>query len=159
MIRRIIQPGWGRIFLRSDLIVSFGLVVILLVMVIPIPPFLLDMFLALNITVALMIMIVTLYVQKSLEFSIFPTVLLISTLFRLSLNVASTRLILLNGDSGEFAAGKVIQSFGQFVVGGNYVVGSVIFLILVLINFKRLLKRPTFMAPWTALANLFGETP
>lgn len=140
MIRRIIQPGWGRIFLKSDLIVSFGLVVILLVMVIPIPPFLLDMFLALNITVSLMIMIVTLYVQKSLEFSIFPTVLLITTLFRLSLNVASTRLILLNGDAGEFAAGKVIQSFGQFVVGGNYVVGSVIFLILVLINFVVITK-------------------
>jgi flagellar biosynthesis protein FlhA len=140
MIREINLQGWGRTFLRSDVFVSFGLVVILLVMIIPIPPFLLDMFLALNITVALMIMIITLYVQKSLEFSIFPTVLLITTLFRLSLNVASTRLILLNGDAGEFAAGKVIQSFGQFVVGGNYVVGIVIFLILVLINFVVITK-------------------
>ena len=140
MIREITQMGWTRIFLRSDLFVSFGLVVILLVMVIPIPPFLLDIFLALNISVALMIMIITLYVQKSLEFAIFPTVLLITTLFRLSLNVASTRLILLNGDSGEFAAGKVIQSFGQFVVGGNYVVGVVVFLILVIINFVVITK-------------------
>jgi flagellar biosynthesis protein FlhA len=140
MIKEITLHGWCRTFLRSDLFVSFGLVVILLVMIIPIPPFLLDMFLALNITVALIIMIITLYVQKSLEFSIFPTVLLITTLFRLSLNVASTRLILLNGDAGEFAAGKVIQSFGQFVVGGNYVVGIVIFLILVLINFVVITK-------------------
>ena len=140
MIREIKWQGWSRILLRIDLLVSFGLVVILLVMIIPIPPILLDMFLALNITVALMIMIITLYVQKSLEFSIFPTVLLITTLFRLSLNVASTRLILLNGDSGEFAAGKVIQSFGQFVVGGNYVVGIVLFLILVLINFVVITK-------------------
>jgi flagellar biosynthesis protein FlhA len=82
-----------------------------------------------------MILIITLYVQRSLEFSIFPTVLLVTTLFRLSLNVASTRLILLQGHTGEFAAGKVIQSFGQFVVGGNYVVGIVVFLILVVINF------------------------
>ncbi|MCF8105408.1 MAG: FHIPEP family type III secretion protein, partial [Desulfohalobiaceae bacterium] len=135
MIARMMQQRWDRLFLRSDVFVSLGLVVILLVMIIPMPAMLLDMFLALNITVALMILIITLYVQKSLEFSIFPTVLLVTTLFRLSLNVASTRLILLNGDSGEFAAGKVIQSFGQFVVGGNYVVGIVIFLILVVINF------------------------
>ncbi|MFW6054758.1 MAG: flagellar biosynthesis protein FlhA [Thermodesulfobacteriota bacterium] len=135
MIARMMQQRWDRLFLRSDVFVSLGLVVILLVMIIPMPAMLLDMFLALNITVALMILIITLYVQKSLEFSIFPTVLLITTLFRLSLNVASTRLILLNGDTGEFAAGKVIQSFGQFVVGGNYVVGIVIFLILVVINF------------------------
>lgn len=135
MISEMIHQRWDRVLLRSDVLVSFGLVVILLVMIIPMPPLLLDMFLALNITVALMILIITLYVQKSLEFSIFPTVLLISTLFRLSLNVASTRLILLHGDTGEFAAGKVIQSFGQFVVGGNYVVGIVVFLILVVINF------------------------
>lgn len=140
MISENLRQGWNRILLRSDLLVSFGLVVILLIMVIPIPPFFLDMFLALNITVALMIMIITLYVQKSLDFAIFPTVLLITTLFRLSLNVASTRLILLNGDAGEFAAGKVIQSFGQFVVGGNYVVGIVLFLILVLINFVVITK-------------------
>ena len=140
MISENLRQGWNRILLRSDLLVSFGLVVILLIMVIPIPPFFLDMFLALNITVALMIMIITLYVQKSLDFEIFPTVLLITTLFRLSLNVASTRLILLNGDAGEFAAGKVIQSFGHFVVGGNYVVGIVLFLILVLINFVVITK-------------------
>ncbi len=135
MFKNFIDARWDRVFLRSDVLVSLGLVIILLVMIIPMPPILLDMFLALNITVALTILIITLYVHKSLEFAIFPTVLLLTTLFRLSLNVASTRLILLHGDTGEFAAGKVIQSFGQFVVGGNYVVGIVIFLILVVINF------------------------
>ena len=135
MFKNFIDARWDRVFLRSDVLVSLGLVIILLVMIIPMPPILLDMFLALNITLALMILIITLYVHKSLEFAIFPTVLLLTTLFRLSLNVASTRLILLHGDTGEFAAGKVIQSFGQFVVGGNYVVGIVIFLILVVINF------------------------
>ncbi len=140
MIGELKNQRWDRIFLRSDVMVSLGLVMILLVMIIPMPPFLLDLFLSLNITVALMILIITLYVQRSLEFSIFPTVLLVTTLFRLSLNVASTRLILLRGDVGEFAAGKVIQSFGQFVVGGNYVVGIVVFLILVVINFVVITK-------------------
>ena len=135
MMKAMMLQRWSQLLFRSDVLVSLGLVVILLVMIIPMPPMLLDLFLALNITVALMILIITLYVQKSLEFSIFPTVLLITTLFRLSLNVASTRLILLHGDTGEFAAGKVIQSFGAFVVGGNYVVGIVVFLILVVINF------------------------
>ncbi len=140
MFEKFFDNRWSRVFFRSDLAVSLGLVIILLVMVIPIPPLLLDMFLALNVTVALMIMITTLYVKKSLEFSIFPTILLITTLFRLSLNVASTRLILLHGEAGESAAGNVIQAFGQFVVGGNYVVGIVIFLILVLINFVVITK-------------------
>ena len=135
MIAAMIEKRWDRLLMRSDVMVSLGLVTILLVMIIPMPPMLLDLFLALNITIALMIMIITLYVEKSLEFSIFPTVLLLTTLFRLSLNVASTRLILLYGDTGPLAAGKVIQSFGQFVVGGNYVVGIVVFLILVVINF------------------------
>ena len=134
MIREMVRQRFGLLF-SSDVAVSFGLVLILLVMIIPMPALLLDLFLALNITVALMILIITVYVEKPLEFAIFPPVLLVTTLFRLSLNVASTRLILLNGDMGAAAAGKVIQSFGQFVVGGNYVVGVVIFLILVVINF------------------------
>jgi len=135
MIRDLLHERWERILLRSDVFVSLGLVMILLVMIVPLPPMLLDLLLALNITTALMILIITLYVHRSLEFSVFPTVLLVATLLRLSLNVASTRLILLQGHTGEFAAGKVIQSFGQFVVGGNYVVGIVVFLILVIINF------------------------
>ncbi len=121
--------------LRSDIAVSMGLVVILLVMIIPLPTYLLDLLLTLNITTALLILIITLYIRHSLEFAIFPNILLICTLFRLSLNVASTRLILLHGDTGPMAAGQVIYSFGQFVVGGDYVVGVVVFIILVVINF------------------------
>ncbi len=126
--------------LRSDAIVAFGLVTILMVMIIPLPTMLLDIFLSLNITVALLILIIGLYTVRPLDFAGFPAILLATTLFRLSLNVASTRLILLNGEKGPAAAGTVIQSFGQFVVGGNYVVGIVIFVILVVINFMVITK-------------------
>ena len=125
---------------RSDVMASLGLVSILMIMIIPLPSILLDLFLSMNITIALLIMIVSLYTVKAIDFSIFPSILLTTTLFRLSLNVASTRLILLHGDEGSVAAGTVIQSFGQFVVGGNYVVGIVIFAILVLINFMVITK-------------------
>ncbi|MBU0943432.1 MAG: flagellar biosynthesis protein FlhA [Proteobacteria bacterium] len=125
---------------RSDVMAAFGLVGILMIMIVPLPSLLLDLFLSVNITVALLILIISLYTIKATDFSIFPAVLLATTLFRLSLNVASTRLILLQGDQGPSAAGSVIQSFGQFVVGGNYVVGLVIFIILVLINFMVITK-------------------
>ncbi|WP_305045766.1 FHIPEP family type III secretion protein, partial [Geoalkalibacter sp.] len=126
--------------MRNDVIVALGLVAILLVMIIPLPTILLDLFLSLNITVALLILVIGLYTVRALDFAIFPAILLVTTLFRLSLNVASTRLILLNGDQGPQAAGTVIASFGQFVVGGNYVVGIVIFTILVVINFMVITK-------------------
>lgn len=135
MIQALIANRWSELIFRSDILVALGLVTILLVMIIPLPPMLLDILLSLNITTGLLILIITLYTTRSLEFAIFPTVLLGTTLFRLSLNVASTRLILLQGDTGPLAAGKVIFSFGQFVVGGNYVVGIVVFMILVAINF------------------------
>ncbi|HTP66857.1 MAG TPA: flagellar biosynthesis protein FlhA, partial [Geobacteraceae bacterium] len=106
----------------------------------PLPSFLLDIFLAGNMTIALSILLVGLYTEKPLDFSVFPSLLLVTTLFRLSLNIASTRLILLHGNEGPDAAGAVIMSFGQFVVGGNYVVGGVIFLILVIINFVVITK-------------------
>ncbi|HKL24782.1 MAG TPA: flagellar biosynthesis protein FlhA, partial [Desulfuromonadales bacterium] len=127
-------------FLRSDLLVSFGLVTILMLMIIPLPPLILDLFLSLSITVSLLILIVSLYTVRPLDFAIFPSLLLTTTLLRLSLNVASTRLILMRGHEGPAAAGSVIRSFGQFVVGGDYVVGIVIFLILVLINFMVITK-------------------
>ncbi len=136
----IMQRDWRATLLRSDVLVAVGLVSILMLMILPVPPMLLDIFLSLNITVALLILIISLYTNKALDFAIFPTILLITTLFRLSLNVASTRLILLRGDEGPSAAGSVIQSFGQFVVGGNYVVGIVIFVILVTINFMVITK-------------------
>jgi flagellar biosynthesis protein FlhA len=131
---------WTEKIMRSDVMVALGLVVILLVMIIPLPSLLIDVLLSMSITLALLIMIVSLYTKRALDFAVFPSVLLAATLFRLSLNVASTRLILLRGDEGPGAAGAVIQSFGQFVVGGNYVVGLVVFTILVIINFLVITK-------------------
>ena len=126
---------WRELVRRSDIWASFGLFGIIMLMIIPLPPIVLDLCLAINITLAILILVISLYTTKAPEFSIFPSVLLVTTLFRLSLNVASTRLILLHGHEGIDAAGSVIQSFGQFVVGGSYVVGMVIFIILVIINF------------------------
>ncbi|PLX91407.1 MAG: flagellar biosynthesis protein FlhA [Desulfuromonas sp.] len=140
MFEAMAENKWFRLIVRSDIMVSLGLVMVLMLMIIPLPPVLLDIFLSLNITLALLILIISLYTAKSVEFAVFPAVLLATTLFRLSLNVASTRLILLHGEEGPSAAGSVIMSFGQFVVGGNYVVGLVIFIILVLINFMVITK-------------------
>lgn len=120
----------SNILKNNDIVLAIGLVVIVCMMVIPLPAPLLDILLTINISLAVVILLVCLYTQEPLDYSSFPTVLLIATLFRLGLNVSSTRLILLQGQ-----AGNVINSFGEFVVGGNYVVGAVIFCILVLINF------------------------
>lgn len=124
----------------GDIFMPFIVVGILIVMIIPVPATLLDIFLTMSITLALIILLVSLYIKEPLDFSTFPSVLLISTLFRLSLNVASTRRILLHGAEGEDAAGAVIMSFGQFVVGGNFIIGMIIFLILVIINFVVITK-------------------
>ncbi len=140
MLANVLPNDWKESLLRSDVIVALGLVTILLVMIIPLPSFLLDIFLSMNITLSLLILIIALYTLRALDFAIFPSLLLATTLFRLSLNVASTRLILLHGNEGPGAAGSVIQSFGQFVVGGNYVVGIVVFTILVIINFMVITK-------------------
>jgi flagellar biosynthesis protein FlhA len=121
---------------NSELAIAFGLMVILGVMVVPLPPFVLDIFLAFSIAVSVAILLMSIYASKPLDFSTFPSILLITTLLRLSLNVASTRNILLNGASeGTAAAGEIIQAFGEFVVGGNYAVGIILFIILVVINF------------------------
>lgn len=124
----------------ADVFMPFIVVGILIVMILPVPAVLLDIFLTISITLALIILLVSLYIKEPLDFSTFPSVLLIATLFRLSLNVASTRRILLHGAEGEDAAGAVIMSFGQFVVGGNFVVGFIVFLILVIINFVVITK-------------------
>ena len=124
----------------SDALVMLGVIAILMVMIIPLPSFILDFLLATNITLSIIVILMAMYTIKPLDFDIFPTLLLVATLFRLSLNVASTRLILLHGSEGAMAAGKVIKSFGSFVVGGNYVVGLVVFAILVLINFVVITK-------------------
>ena len=109
--------------------------VILLMMIIPLAPFLLDMMFTFNICLAMVVLLAVIYSRKPLDFAAFPTILLISTLLRLSLNVASTRVVLLNGHTGTDSAGQVIKAFGDFVVGGNYTVGFVVFIILVIINF------------------------
>ena len=116
------------------------IVMILSMMVLPLPPFLLDILFTFNIALAIMVLLVAMNTTKPLDFAVFPTVLLISTLLRLSLNVASTRVVLLEGHTGPDAAGKVIESFGHFLVGGNYAVGIIVFIILVVINFVVITK-------------------
>nr|MBL8456510.1 flagellar biosynthesis protein FlhA [Zoogloeaceae bacterium] len=111
------------------------IITVLSMMVLPLPPFALDLFFTFNIAMAVMVMLVAMYTRKPLDFSVFPTVLLITTLMRLALNVASTRVVLLEGHTGTDAAGKVIEAFGHFLVGGNTAIGLVVFVILVLINF------------------------
>ena len=120
----------------ADIGMVVSVIGVLITMILPVPPILLDFLLALNITLAIIVLITTMYTVKPLDFSIFPPLLLVLTLFRLSVNVASTRLILLRGSEGPEAAGSVIMAFGNFVVGGNYAVGLVIFIILVIVNFK-----------------------
>lgn len=125
---------------NSDILVPVAIVSMLIFMVIPLPTILLDLLLSLSITLSLVIILVSTYIHSPLEFSSFPTVLLLVTLFRLSLNIATTRMILLHGDQGTMAAGRVIKAFGSFVVGGNYVVGAIVFVILVVINFVVITK-------------------
>ena len=126
---------------NSDLVIGVGILMILVVMIIPIPPFLLDLFLAFTLSLSIVILLIAMYSKRPLDFSTFPTVLLIATLFRLSLNVATTRNILLRGGSeGTSAAGEIIRSFGEFVVEGNFVVGIIVFAILVIINFMVITK-------------------
>lgn len=125
---------------NSDIFMAAGIVSVLLLMIIPLTPGFLDFLLVISISISLTILLIGIYVTKPLDFSIFPTVLLMTTIYRLALNLASSRLILLNGSEGADAAGHVIEAFGQFVVGGNQIVGLVIFLILNVINFVVITK-------------------
>lgn len=122
------------------LTIPIALIGILSILLFPMPTPLLDICLAVNICISLIILFVSLYMEKPLEFSSFPALLLVTTLFRLSMNVAATRLVLLNGDQGLSAAGEVIRAFGEFVIGGNYVIGAVIFLLITLVNIKVITK-------------------
>ncbi|MCL1939324.1 MAG: flagellar biosynthesis protein FlhA [Desulfovibrionaceae bacterium] len=119
---------------QGDLLLAGGVVVILVVMLIPMPTLVLDFLLCVSISLSLLILVTSMFMVSPLEFSIFPSLLLVTTLLRLALNVASTRLILMHGDKGTDAAGSVIQAFGEFVVGGSYVIGAVIFMILFILN-------------------------
>ncbi|WP_136255299.1 flagellar biosynthesis protein FlhA [Onishia niordana] len=116
------------------------IIMILSMMILPLPPFALDLFFTFNIALAVMVLLVSMFTQKPLDFAAFPAVLLFTTLLRLSLNVASTRVVLMEGHNGGDSAGKVIEAFGQFLVGGNFAVGLVVFLILVIINFMVITK-------------------
>ncbi len=131
-IEPIEQPQFIK---HPDIVISLGVVAILMVMLLPLPRFVLDLLLSFDITLSVIILLVGLQVRRPIEFSVFPSILLVITLFRLSLNIASTRLILLHGNEGAGAAGEVIRAFGNFIVGGNYTVGLVVFSILVIINF------------------------
>jgi flagellar biosynthesis protein FlhA len=126
--------NYKRFTSQGDLLLAGGVVMTLFVMLVPLPTIILDVLLAFSISFSLVILITSMFMTSPLEFSIFPSVLLVTTLLRLALNVASTRLILLHGDQGTGAAGKVIQAFGEFVVGGNFAIGAVIFLILFILN-------------------------
>lgn len=116
------------------------ILMILSMMVLPLPPFILDLLFTFNMALSIMVLLVAMFTQRTLEFAAFPTILLFSTLLRLSLNVASTRVILLDGHTGGAAAGRVIEAFGHFLVGGNFAIGIVVFIILVLINFMVITK-------------------
>jgi flagellar biosynthesis protein FlhA len=132
-----LAKGWSATFLPglSEMAIPIALIAIIVALITPMPPFLLDFLLAIDIMLSVIVLMVSVYIARPVEFTVFPTTLLILTLFRLALNVSSSRLILLNGNSGTSAAGEVINSFGNFVVGGNYIVGVVIFLILIAIQY------------------------
>ena len=144
-----LQGFLGRLNIRQ-MLAPLLIVLILSMMVLPLPPFVLDVFFTFNIAISVMVLLVAMYTMRPLDFSIFPTVLLVTTLLRLSLNVASTRIILLQGHNGPDAAGKVIEAFGHFLVGGNYAVGIVVFIILTLINFIVITKGAGRIAEVTA---------
>jgi flagellar biosynthesis protein FlhA len=130
----------GSLLKRSDIGLAVGMMAILVVLILPLPSILLDFALAISITFSVLILMTSLFIQAPLEFSAFPTVLLIATMLRLALNLASTRLILAHGHEGTSAAGHVIQAFGNFVMGGNFVIGIIVFTILVIVNFVVITK-------------------
>jgi flagellar biosynthesis protein FlhA len=130
----------GAMVRRGDIALALGILTILVVLILPLPSFVLDLFLAISITLSILILMTSLFIQTPLEFSAFPTTLLISTMLRLSLNLASTRLILSHGHEGTAAAGHVIEAFGSFVMGGNFVIGIIVFAILVTVNFVVITK-------------------
>ncbi|MCZ8102752.1 MAG: flagellar biosynthesis protein FlhA [Burkholderiales bacterium] len=134
------RDGLTRLARRSDIGLALGVIGILVVLIFPLPAFVLDLLLALSIILSVLILMTALFIEEPLQFSSFPTVLLIATMFRLALNLASTRLILSHGHEGTHAAGEVIQAFGNFVMGGNFVIGVVVFAILLIVNFVVITK-------------------
>src|SRR3954451_12605711 len=119
----------------GQLSVPIAVLAIVIALITPLPSFILDILIVINIMMSVIVMMVAMHILRPVDFSVFPTTLLLLTLFRLSLNVSSARLILLNGNSGTSAAGSLIEAFGSFVVGGNYIIGAVIFLVLIAIHY------------------------
>jgi flagellar biosynthesis protein FlhA len=150
-------PGLGAVidvFKRGELALAIGMMTILVVLILPLPSVFLDMFLAVSIILSVLILMTALFIQAPLEFSSFPTVLLISTMLRLALNLASTKLILSHGHEGTAAAGHVIEAFGNFVMSGNFVIGIIVFTILVIVNFVVITKGSGRIAEVAARFNL-----
>ena len=132
--------------MRGEIALAVGVLGILAIMLVPLPPLLLDMLLAMSIILSILVLMTALMIKKPLEFTAFPSVLLMATLLRLALNIASSRLILANGQSGEHAAGEVIAAFAQFVMGGEFVIGVIVFAILVIVNFVVITRGSTRIA-------------
>ncbi|MCK5554816.1 MAG: FHIPEP family type III secretion protein, partial [Alphaproteobacteria bacterium] len=126
--------------MKGDVALALGIVAILAVLILPLPTWLLDISLALSLTFSVLILMTVLFIERPLDLSSFPSILLISTMIRLSLNLASTRLILANGHEGKDAAGHVIEAFGSFVMQDNFVIGVIVFSILVIVNFVVITK-------------------
>src|SRR5215510_8302185 len=133
-------------FMRGELALASVVLGILSIMLVPLPPWMLDGLLALSVTSSILVLMTALLIKKPLEFTAFPSVLLLSTLLRLSLNIASTRLILANGQTGDHAAGQVIAAFADFVMSGNFVIGVIVFFILVIVNFVVITRGSTRIA-------------
>src|SRR3954471_4358934 len=144
----------GTILKRGDLALAFGILTILVVLILPLPSLVLDLFLAISITLSVLILMTSLFIHAPLEFSAFPTILLISTMLRLSLNLSLPRLILSRGHEGTAAAGHVIEAFGNFVMSGNFVIGIIVFTILVIVNFVVITKGSGRIAEVAARFNL-----
>jgi flagellar biosynthesis protein FlhA len=146
---------YARFAKQGDIVLAVGVVIILMVMLVPMPTIVLDIMLTFSISISLVVLITSMFLESPMEFTIFPSLLLVTTLMRLALNVAATRLVLMHGDEGTGAAGTVIKSFGEFVVGGNYAIGIIIYFILFTINktvivsgMARIAEVP-HASPWT----------
>src|SRR4051812_45180228 len=142
---------------RSDLLLAIAVMGILVVLIFPLPAILLDLLLAVSIILSVLILMTSLFIEEPLEFSVFPTVLLVATMLRLALNLASTRLILARGHEGTAAAGHVIEAFGHFVMSGNFVIGVIVFAILIIVNFVVITKGSGRIAEVAARFTLDGR--
>ncbi|OYU75861.1 MAG: EscV/YscV/HrcV family type III secretion system export apparatus protein, partial [Alphaproteobacteria bacterium PA3] len=140
--------------MTGQVLMGVGVVGLVVLLIIPLPPFLLDFLLAISVTSSVLILMTALFIRKPLEFSAFPAVLLVATMFRLGLNIASTRLILSHGHEGPDAAGEIIAAFGDFIMGGNFVIGIIVFVILVIVNFVVITKGSTRIAEVAARFSL-----